>query len=337
MKLKPATRNPAPDSRGAAVSKGKKPKWERWLWSTWENGGMLILFLALFGYACLYVQYFMTARNLVFSLGLSVTTVGIVSCGMLFCLASGDFDLSVGSVGAFSGVLVAMLINHMHGSLLAIPICLAVCALIGTFNGVIIAIFGINALITTLATMQIVRGLGYILNNGDSVGTTSDAFAHMGNGVVLGLPIPIWILLACLIVFGALIHLTTFGRNTLAIGGNKEAARLSGVPTKRIKVMIFALQALLAGLAGVVTTAQQQLGDPKQMVGLELKVISACVLGGVALTGGIGSIYHVIVGVLIMGTVQNIMDLKDVSTFYQYLISGSILLAAVLLDRLKRR
>ncbi|MFI5387670.1 MAG: L-arabinose ABC transporter permease AraH, partial [Fimbriimonadales bacterium] len=287
------------------MSKIQNTSGARWLLSAWENGGMLILFVILFAYASLRVEFFLTAKNLIFSLGLSVTTVGIVSCGMLFCLGSGDFDLSVGSVGAFAGVLVAMLLDKMHGSLLAIPICLAVCAFIGMFNGVIIAVFGINALITTLATMQIVRGLGYILSNGDSVGTSSDAFAHMGTGVVLGLPIPIWVFLSCLIVFGVLLHMTTFGRNTLAIGGNREAARLSGVPTKRVKVTIFTLQALLAGLAGVVVTAQQQLGDPKQMVGLELKVISACVLGGVALTGGIGSIYHVIVGVLIMGTVQN--------------------------------
>jgi L-arabinose transport system permease protein len=298
---------------------------------------MLVLFLLLFAYASVSVGYFFTAKNLVFSLGLSVTTTGIVACGMLFCLASGDFDLSVGSVGAFAGVLVAVLLDKMHGNLLAIPMCLAVCALIGAFNGVIIAVFGINALITTLATMQIVRGLGFLLHDGQSVGTSSESFAKLGTGVVFGLPIPLWVFFACLAVFGVLLHLTTFGRNTLAIGGNREAARLSGVPTKRIKVMIFTLQAFLAGLAGIVATAQQQLGDPKQMVGLELRVISGCVLGGVALTGGIGSIYHVIVGVLIMGTVQNIMDLKNVQPFYQYLISGAILLAAVLLDRLKRR
>jgi L-arabinose transport system permease protein len=138
-------------------------------------------------------------------------------------------------------------------------------------------------------------------------------------------------------VFGLVLHMTIFGRNTLAIGGNREAARLAGIPTARTQMLIFTLQATLAGLAGVVSAAQQQLGDPKGMVGLELRVISACVLGGVSLTGGIGSIHHVIVGVLIMCTVQNIMDLQSVPTFYQYLISGAILLAAVLLDRLKRR
>jgi L-arabinose transport system permease protein len=298
---------------------------------------MLILFLVLFAIASLTVKYFLSAHNLVFALGLSVTTTGIVACGMLFCLASGDFDLSVGSVAAFAGMLVAILLDRMGGSLLAIPICLAACAFIGVFNGVIIAVFGINALITTLATMQIVRGLAYLLHDGKSMATSSDAFGQLGTGVLFGLPIPIWIFVACLVIFGLLLHTTVFGRNTLAIGGNSQAARLSGVATVRTKIWIFTLQAFLAGLAGVVSTAQQRSGAPSGMIGLELRVISACVLGGVSLTGGIGSIYHVIVGVLIMGTVQNIMDLKNVETFYQYLISGAILLAAVLLDRMKQR
>ncbi|MCB8932904.1 MAG: L-arabinose ABC transporter permease AraH [Fimbriimonadaceae bacterium] len=308
-----------------------------WLATAWDSGGMVLLFLALFAYASFGVGNFFTPTNLVYALGLSVTTTGIVACGMLFCLAAGDFDLSVGSVAAFAGMLVAVLLDAMGGSLWAVPLCLAACACVGLFNGLIIAVFGINALITTLATMQIVRGLAYLLKDGNSLGISSEAFAGLGTGDFLGLPIPLWVLLGCLAVFGFTLHMTVFGRNALAIGGNREAARLAGVPTARTQMLIFTLQATLAGLAGVVSAAQQQLGDPKGMVGLELRVISACVLGGVSLTGGIGSIHHVIVGVLIMGTVQNIMDLKSVPTFYQYLVSGAILLAAVLLDRLKRR
>ncbi len=296
-----------------------------------------MLCIGLLAYAAITVPTFLTRTNIIYSLGLSITTTGIVACGMLFCLAAGDFDLSVGSVAAFAGMLVSVLLAKFNGSLAAIPLTLIACAAIGAFNGVIIAAFGINALITTLATMQIVRGLAYLLNNGNSLGTSSAAFAKLGTGDILGLPIPIWVLFVCLVLFGLLLHLTVFGRNTLAIGGNKEAARLAGVGTVKTKVLIFTLQASMAGLAGIVSTAQQQLGDPKGMNGLELRVISACVLGGVSLTGGIGSIYHVVVGVMIMGTVQNIMDLNSVQTFYQYLISGAILLAAVLLDRLKRR
>ena len=130
---------------------------------------------------------------------------------------------------------------------------------------------------------------------------------------------------------------TIFGRNTLAIGGNAEAARLAGIGVARTKIIIFTLQGMMAGFAGVILASRMTSGQPATAQGLELQVISACVLGGVSLTGGVGTITGVIVGVLIMGTVQNAMNLLNIAPFYQYVASGSILLAAVLFDRLKQR
>jgi L-arabinose transport system permease protein len=303
----------------------------------WDRAGILVVLVALLAVAGATVPNFLAPNNLIYSLGLSITTTGIVSCGMLFALAAGDFDLSVGSVAAFAGMVSAVALSKGMGPIPAVFLALLAGLAIGAVNGFIIAVCGINALITTLATMQIVRGLAYIVNDGNSIGVGDTGFAKLGTGTPLGVPMPLWIFLFCLIVFGLLLHRTVFGRNALAIGGNREAAHLAGVPTRKVQILIFALLSMLASLAGVVSTAQQQLGDPKSMQGLELRVISACVLGGVSLTGGIGSIGHVIVGVLIMGTVQNVMDLKNVPTFYQYLISGAILLAAVLLDKLKQR
>lgn len=303
----------------------------------WDRAGILVVLVALLAGAAIFVPNFLTTNNLIYSLGLSVTTTGIVACGMLFALAAGDFDLSVGAVAALGGMIAAVLVSKHVSPIPAVLAAVAAGMVIGAINGFVIAVCGINALIATLATMQIVRGLAYILNDGNSIGVGNMEFAALGTGTPLGVPMPLWILAFCLTVFGLLLHRTVYGRNALAIGGNKEAAHLAGVPTKKVQIAIFSLMSMLAALAGVVSTAQQQLGDPKTMVGLELRVISACVLGGVSLTGGIGAIGHVIVGVLIMGTVQNIMDLKSVPTFYQYLISGTILLAAVLLDRLKSR
>lgn len=303
----------------------------------WDRAGILVVLIALLVGSAIWVPNFTNKNNLIFSLGLSLTTTGIVACGMLFALAAGDFDLSVGSVAAFAGMVASVLVSKGMGPIPAIFAALVGSLLIGAVNGFIIAVCGINALITTLATMQIVRGLAYIVNDGNSLGVSNPTFDFIGNGAPLGVPMPLWTLLFCLTVFGFLLHRTVYGRNSLAIGGNREAAHLAGVPTRKVQIVIFALLSMLAGLAGIVSTAQQQLGDPKSMNGLELRVISACVLGGVSLTGGVGSIAHVIVGVLIMGTVQNVMDLKGVSTFYQYLISGAILLAAVLVDRLKQR
>lgn len=303
----------------------------------WDRAGMVVVLAALLVGAAVLVPNFLTSNNLIYSLGLSLTTTGIVACGMLFALAAGDFDLSVGSVAAFAGVLAAVLLSKGMGPVPVVAICLIAGLAVGALNGFVIAVCGINALIATLATMQIVRGLAYILNDGNSIGVTNMAFADLGSATPLRIPMPLWTLLGCLIVFGLLLHRTVYGRNALAIGGNREAAHLAGVPTRKVQIAIFALMSMLAALAGVVSSAQQQLGDPKSMQGLELRVISACVLGGVSLTGGVGSISSVVVGVMIMGTVQNVMDLKGVSTFYQYLISGTILLAAVLLDRLKTR
>ena len=169
------------------------------------------------------------------------------------------------------------------------------------------------------------------------VGIRNAGFFVLGTGSFLGIPTPIWITAGCFVVFGFLLNRTTFGPNTLAIGGNKEAARLAGIPVTRIKIIIFGMQGLVAGMAGVVMAARMTSGQPNSSAGFSLDVISACVLGGVSLSGGVGSISGTIVGVLIMGTVQNAMNLMNVEPFYQYVARGGILLAAVLFDQLRHR
>ena len=209
---------------------------------------------------------------------------------------------------------------------------------VGLVNGLVIAKLKINALITTLAMMQIVRGLAFIFSPGGvSVSVTDERFFVLGNTRFLAIPTPVWITLICFGVFGLLLQYTTFGRNTLAVGGNEEAARLAGIPVDRIKITIFTMQGAMAAFAGIVMASRMTSGQPNVGLGFELAVISACVLGGVSLTGGVGNMLFVISGVLIMGIVQNAMNLLNVPTFYQYVVSGTILLAAVILDRLKQR
>jgi L-arabinose transport system permease protein len=278
---------------------------------------MLIAFLLLFLGCCLFVPSFKSWNNMT-GLALSVTTVGIISCTMLFCMAAGDFDLSIGSILALSGVISVTVVNATNSVTLGIVAGLAAGSLVGFVNGFVIAQLGINALIATLATMQIARGLCFIVTHGQAIGVVNENFYWLGNTVFLSIPLPVWIMIACWVIFGLLLHKTTFGRNTLAIGGNNEAARLAGIAVKRTKIIIFTLQGLISGFAGVIEASQMTSGQPNSGQGLELRVIAACVLGGVSLTGGIGTILSVIVGALIMG-------------------SGSILLAAVLLDRMKQR
>jgi L-arabinose transport system permease protein len=298
--------------------------------------GMLAVFVVLLIGVSIFVPNFFSAVNMR-GLALSVATVGIIACTMLFCLAAGDFDLSVGSVVAFCGVLAAVVINNTQNVALGIAAGILAGGLVGLVNGAVIARIGINALITTLATMQIVRGFSYIVSDGKAVGVGQSSFFALGITSFLSVPTPVWIMIACFAVYGILLNKTVFGRNTLAIGGNAEAARLAGIGVTKTKIIIFTLQGLMAGFAGVILASRMTSGQPATAQGLELQVISACVLGGVSLTGGVGTMTGVIVGVLIMGTVQNAMNLLNIPPFYQYVASGSILLAAVLFDRLKQR
>ena len=297
---------------------------------------MLLVFALLFVGCSLFVENFFSVPNLR-GLALSVSTIGMISCTMMFCLAAGDFDLSVGSVVAFAGVLGATVMNSTGSVALGVTAALAAGAFIGLLNGVFVARVGVNALITTLASMQIVRGLGFIASDGRAVGIQTAGFYSLGDSALLGVPTPVWLTLGCFALFGVLLNLTIFGRNALAIGGNKEAAHLAGVPVTRIKIVIFTLQGLVAAFAGLVLSARMTSGQPNTSLGLELEVISACVLGGVSLSGGVARIGAVVAGVLIMGLVQNAMNLLNIPPFYQYVARGLILLGAVMLDRFKRR
>ena len=260
----------------------------------------------------------------------------MVACGMLFCLASGEFDMSVGSVVACSGVSCAVTINLTESITIGIFAGLSVGLLFGLINGVVVAKFKINALITTLATMQIARGMGYIISDGKAVGIAEEGFFELGNSALFGIPTPIWLTAISFVLFGLLLNKTTFGRNTLAMGGNEEAARLAGVNVVRTKIIIFTMTGMIAALAGIILASRMTSGQPMTSIGFELVVISACVLGGVSMKGGIGKISYVIAGVLILGVMENAMNLLNISPFAQYVVRGVILLAAVLFDRYKQ-
>lgn len=306
------------------------------LWQAVDDYSLIGIFIVLFAVLSVTVQYFFSWDNIV-GLALSVSQIGMVACTMMFCLASRDFDLSVGSTVAFAGVFCAIVSNATGSVTLGIAASLVAGAFIGFVNGTVIAKLKINALITTLATMEIVRGLAFITSQGQAVGVTSEAFFTLGSAELFGLPVPVWVTLACFVVFGVLLNKTIYGRNTLAIGGNPDAARLAGVSVDRVRIAIFLIQGLVAALAGIILASRMTSGQPNAGEGFELNVISACVLGGVSLMGGRASISGVLVGVLIMGTVQNAMSLMNIDAFYQYLVRGTILLIAVLVDQLKNR
>jgi L-arabinose transport system permease protein len=309
-----------------------KAKW----WQQITEYSLILVFVVMFVTMSLTVDHFFSIENML-GLALSISQIGMVACTMMFCLASRDFDLSIGSTVAFAGVLCAMVLNATDNTFIAIVAAVAAGAVIGFVNGAVIAYLRINALITTLATMEIVRGLGFIVSHGQAVGVSSDTFIALGGLSFFGVSLPIWVTLLCFIVFGVMLNQTVYGRNTLAIGGNPEASRLAGINVERTRVYIFLFQGAVTALAGVILASRITSGQPNAAQGFELNVISACVLGGVSLLGGRATISGVVIGVLIMGTVENVMNLMNIDAFYQYLVRGAILLAAVLLDQLKNR
>ncbi|MDH4984063.1 L-arabinose ABC transporter permease AraH [Aminobacter anthyllidis] len=296
--------------------------------------GLVVIFVLAFALVSVFVPNFLTERNM---LGLlqSVVTVGIVACTMMFCLAARDFDLSVGSIVAFAGMVAVMASNATGSITIGILAALLCGGAVGLINGVVIAKFRINALITTLATMQIVRGLALIASDGRAVGINDPNFYQLALSKLFGIPTPIWVLAILFVVFGFVLNRTVFGKNTLAIGGNPEASRLAGVNVDWTRIWIFTLQGMVCAIAGILLASRITSGQPNAAIGLELSVISACVLGGVSLAGGRAAIAGVIVGVMIMGIAENVMNLLNIPAFYQYIVRGVILLLAVLLDNLR--
>src|SRR6202012_2568571 len=262
-------------------SKNDKQRW----WQQITEYSLVVIFIIMFIVMSLFVDHFFSIENML-GLALSVSQIGMVASTMMFCLASRDFDLSGGSTVAFSGVLCAMVLNATGSTTLGIIAAVVAGSVIGWVNGAVIAYLRINALITTLATREIVRGLGFIVSHGQAVGVSSDTFIALGGLSLFGISLPIWVTLICFIVFGVLLNQTVYGRNTLAIGGNPEASRLAGINVERTRVWIFMIQGAVAALAGVILASRITSGQPNAADGFELNVISACVLGGVSLLGG---------------------------------------------------
>ena len=298
-------------------------------------GVQFLLLVLVLAALCVLVPDFAGLRNMR-GLILSVTLMGTISTTMMLVLALREVDLSVGSITALAGVLTAVVIERTGGVTIGIIAGLTAGAMIGFLNGWVVARLKVNSLIVTLATMEIVRGLAFLASGGEAVSIRVERFYTLGSGRFLGLNYPIWIMVLAFVTFGTLLNRTVFGRNVLAIGGNPEAARLAGVPVDRVRIGVFVLQGLIAAVAGIVLAARITSGQPNTSQGLELAVISACVLGGVSLWGGVATVTGVIIGVLIMGAAQNALNLLDVPTFYQYVVRGGILLVAVIFDRLRQ-
>ncbi len=289
----------------------------------------LIALMVIFG--VLRGDVFFSPRNIL-NIGLAITILGVLAMSQTVVIVAGGLDISVGSMVGLTTVATAMLMGATGSPFLAILGGLVVGGLAGLVNGIIINYGRVNAVIATLGTMAIFRGVAFILSDGQSISIFSDTFRFIGSGAVLGLPVPIWILLVVGVAFHIFLSQAIIGRNIYAIGGNPVVARFSGINLDRYRVGIYVMSGVVAGLAGVLLAARTGSGQPVSgSQGLELEAITAAVLGGAALQGGKGTIVGAVLGVAIIGVLNNGMILTSVPTFYQSLAKGTLLILAVII------
>lgn len=265
-------------------------------------------------------------------LNLSIDT--IVAVGMMVLMIAGMFDLSVGSIVAFSGGLAAYLMHyHQVNFIPAIGAALAGAITIGFINGWLIARIGINPMIQTLAMMGIVRGLALMLS-GAGIQNFPYGYILIGQSKLLGLQAPVWYMIVIVLLFSFLVRNTSFFRRYYFIGGNEKAARLSGINVNKMKVWAFVLSALLAGVAGLLLSSRLDAAISTSGRGMEMRVITAVILGGASLSGGFGKIWGAFLGALFMAVINNMLILSRVSGYWQEVILGVILIIAVSIDQL---
>lgn len=297
----------------------------------------LFILLALSLFLTFSTEYFLTQANLV-NIILQTSILAIVALGVGMTMLTAGIDLSVGSVAAFCGAVAAGLIVKSQLSIwLAIPIALLAGMSLGLLNGLLIVLGSLPPFIATLATMAIGRGLTLVYTDGRPITVPDMTFVFIGNGEILGIPMPVIIMSVLLLISYLFLSHTKPGRNLYAIGGNAKTAHLAGINVAGGKIQVYMISSLAAAVAGIILTARLWSAQPTTGTGLELEAIAAAVLGGTSLFGGRGSAWGIMVGVLIIGVVSNGLNLLEISSYYQQVIKGFIFILAVILDMYARK
>ncbi|HEU6270270.1 ribose ABC transporter permease [Streptococcus pseudopneumoniae] len=280
---------------------------------------------------------FLTANNLL-NLLLQVTSNALIAFGMTFVILTGGIDLSVGSILALSSALTAGLLGSGMPVALAILISLILGCILGMMNGLLISYGKLAPFIVTLATMTIFRGATLVYTNGNPITKgLSDTFLFqfLGQGYIVGIPFPVIIMFIVFIVLYVLLHKTAFGKSVYAIGGNEKAAYISGVKLNKVKIIIYSISGMMASISGLIITSRLSSAQPTAGASYEMDAIAAVVLGGTSLSGGKGRILGTLIGALIIGVLNNGLNIIGVSAFWQQVVKGVVILIAVLIDRFK--
>lgn len=302
----------------------------------WGKYGIVVALLLLIVFFTVAAPAFLSVNNILNILR-QVSIVGICAVGMTFVILTGGIDLSVGSILGVGAVVGALLLSQGTPIWLAVVAVILVGAAAGALNGFLISEVDIAPIIATLGVMTALRGVAYILTGGLPVYGLPESFSLLGQGYLLGIPVPVYFLVAAFGIGWFLLQKTTFGRTVYGIGGNLEATRLSGISIRKATYKIYVLSGILYAIAGLILLSRASSGQPKSGDGYEMDVITACVLGGISVAGGQGRITGVIYGVLIIGVLTNGMILMNVNEYWQWVVKGAVLLAAVAIDRISRR
>jgi ribose/xylose/arabinose/galactoside ABC-type transport system permease subunit len=312
------------------------PRKRRWLAGDINEIAIIAVFLAIVAYLSLTTSSFLSTPNIM-SILVATSLIGLVACGQTFVIITGGIDLSSGSVVALSGVITGL---SLHAGV-PIPLAVAIGILVGLgcglFIGLAVTFLDMNPFIVSLAAMAMARGLAFIIPNGQTIFGFDDAFDAIGGGLVGYFPIAGLISLAALGVGAFVLSRTVFGSEVYAVGGNREAAMMSGIPVKRTLVSVYMISGALAGLGGIILTGRLDSAQPIAASGLELNAIAAVVIGGASLFGGRGSMLGTILGVLLIGVINNGLTLNNVEPFWVQFIQGAVIFLAVLFDSLNQR
>lgn len=321
-------------STARAAGPGLHKRWEKLL----HHPAVLpfIGFVVLFVLMSLLNDSFLTVSNLT-NVARQVSINAIIAVGMTCAILTGGIDLSVGPVMALAGSVAAGLMMAAIPVPLAVLAALLVGVLFGVANGTCIAWLRMPPIIVTLASMGIARGLALLYTGGYPISGLPEVFSFLGRGTVWGIQVPILVMIAVYIVAWIGLHHLSFGRYVYAIGGNEEAARLSGIRVRRYKMLVYVISGLTAALAGLVLTSRLMSGQPNAGEGFELDAIAAVVLGGAAISGGRGAIIGTLVGAMMLGVLNNGLNLMSVSPYIQNVVKGGIILAAIYLSSVRRK
>ena len=302
-----------------------------------QNIGILIGLAALMAIVSLFSESFFTASNM-WNILRQISTNALLAFGMTFVILIGGIDLSVGPLLAFSGVFAAYVMGNLGWPIwAAIAGSIILCSMVGMLNGVIVTKTGIAPFVVTLSVQQIFRGFAMLLANGAPIRIRDQGFINIGTTYIGPVAFPVIYMIIIMALGYVVLNKTQFGRHIYALGGNKTAARFAGIRTQRIEVMVYALSGFLAGIAGIVLAARMTAGVPATGDGYECDAIAAVVLGGASFTGGIGTIGGTLIGAIIIGVLNNGLNMLNVASFWQYVAKGVVILLAVMVDVLRKQ